>query len=82
MTSADLVRIYGTRSAGYSGVKNFRMLALVIDSVPLTEAEAAYMELMLAHVSGTSDGDPVNNTLAPSFAKVCQGRCTFSTDIK
>lgn len=82
MTGADLARIYGARSAGYTGVKNFRMLTLVIDSQPLTEAEAAYMELMLAHISGTSDGDTVNNTLAPSFTKVCQGRCTFQTDIK
>lgn len=82
MTGADLVRIYGTRPLGYAGVKTFRMLTLVIDSQPLTEAEAAYMELMLAHISGTSDGDTVNNTLAPSFTKVCLGRCAFSTDIK
>lgn len=79
----DIVRVYGTRSPAYAGaVRNMRMATTVVSTKRLSEAEAAYIELMLENLASNDAPNTSGDlTTTPSFAYACDFRCTMRTDI-
>ncbi|MEJ5999593.1 choice-of-anchor X domain-containing protein [Paucibacter soli] len=82
-TGVDILRVYGARTPVYAGaVKNMHLLTLVISSKPLTEAEAAVVDIVLSTHTGNGAGNRMNGDVTPpGLAYACSNRCTVSAEI-